>query len=132
MTDEYEVGYGKPPRHTRFRKGRSGNPKGRPKGAKNLKTDLQEELAEYISVRVAGGRFQRLTKQRAFIKRVVADGLRGDKAASNQVATLILRVLGPEGESETVEAPLSPEEEQTLAFILSRIAPDPEKPEGDR
>ncbi len=43
---DYEVGYGKPPRHTRFQPGRSGNPRGRPKDTKNLKTDLIEELAE--------------------------------------------------------------------------------------
>jgi Family of unknown function (DUF5681) len=37
---DYEVGYGKLPRHTRFVKGQSGNPRGRPPGAKNLKTML--------------------------------------------------------------------------------------------
>ena len=130
MADEYVVGYGKPPRHTRFRKGRSGNPKGRPKGSRNLKTDLQEELAETISVREAGGRSQSVTKQRALVKRLIADALRGDKAASNQVATLILRVLGPDAALETLEAPLTPEEEQVLAFINSRLAPDPAKAEG--
>jgi hypothetical protein len=49
------VGYGRPPEHTRFRKGHSGNPKGRPKGTRNLLTDVQEELAERIpSVRGIG------------------------------------------------------------------------------
>ena len=41
---DYEVGYGKPPRHSRFVKGRSGNPRGRPPGTKNLKTLLSEAL----------------------------------------------------------------------------------------
>jgi hypothetical protein len=40
----YEVGYGRPPKHTRFRKGQSGNPKGRPKGAKAFNTIVRETL----------------------------------------------------------------------------------------
>jgi hypothetical protein len=50
-TSEYEVGYGKPPKSTRFQPGQSGNPRGRPKGTKNLKTDLIEELHETIEIR---------------------------------------------------------------------------------
>jgi hypothetical protein len=42
MTDDYEVGYKRPPRNTRFCKGQTGNPHGRPKGARNIKTDLAE------------------------------------------------------------------------------------------
>jgi hypothetical protein len=41
-TGDYEVGYGRPPRHTRFAKGQSGNPRGRPCGAKNFTTLLEE------------------------------------------------------------------------------------------
>jgi hypothetical protein len=44
------VGYGKPPQRTQFKPGNSGNPRGRPKGTKNLKTDLMEELGEKILV----------------------------------------------------------------------------------
>lgn len=39
----YDVGYGKPPKDTRFKPGQSGNPKGRPKGSKNKRPGLHEE-----------------------------------------------------------------------------------------
>ena len=42
---DYVVGYGKPPLHTRFQKGRSGNPNGRPRGKKNMSTLLSAALA---------------------------------------------------------------------------------------
>lgn len=46
--DEYEIGYGKPPKATRFKSGQSGNPRGRPKGAKNRKPALNEERLKDI------------------------------------------------------------------------------------
>ena len=48
----YTIGYGKPPEHSRFQKGQSGNKKGRPKGARNLKTETIEELSETVTVRI--------------------------------------------------------------------------------
>jgi hypothetical protein len=47
---DYAVGYGRPPPHSRFKKGQSGNPWGRPPGAKNLKTVLNEALNERVIV----------------------------------------------------------------------------------
>ena len=47
---DYKVGYKKPPLHTRFRKGQSGNPRGRPRGSKNLSTLLTDALNEPVVV----------------------------------------------------------------------------------
>jgi Family of unknown function (DUF5681) len=58
------VGYGKPPRHTRFKKGQSGNLKGRPKGSQNLTTLLSEALNERVIVTENGGR-RRITMRQA-------------------------------------------------------------------
>ena len=85
---DYEVGYGKPPQHTRFQPGRSGNSRGRPKGTKNLKTDLMEELSEKILVR-EGEQSRRVSKQRAMVKTLMAHTLKGDMRS----ATLLLLSL---------------------------------------
>ena len=70
-TKTYEVGFGRPPRHTRFKAGQSGNPKGKPKKAVSLATDVQNELAERIAIR-EGEKSLRVSKQRALIKALLA------------------------------------------------------------
>jgi len=87
--DEYKVGYGKPPQHTQFKPGQSGNPKGRPRGIKNLNTDLEEELSQKILV-TEGGTQLETTKQRAMIKSLFAKALNGDVRASGVLINLIL------------------------------------------
>lgn len=75
---DYEVGYGKPPMHTRFKKGASGNPKGRPKGSKNLATLLEKELKQRVVV-TEGGRRRSITKQEAMVKHLVNKAVSGDR-----------------------------------------------------
>ena len=74
---DYEIGYRKPPKHTRFKKGQSGNPKGRPKGAANFVTQLNEELEQKIVVN-ENGKKKTLTKMQAMVKRMVAGALQGE------------------------------------------------------
>jgi hypothetical protein len=53
-TGDYEVGYGKPPKRSQFKRGQSGNPTGRPKGANSGPTDIPSILGEPLTVRTAG------------------------------------------------------------------------------
>ena len=52
MGSDHDAGYGKPPRHSRFKKGQSGNPKGRPRGSRNFSTDVKATLEEPIRVTI--------------------------------------------------------------------------------
>ncbi|MEE4236049.1 MAG: DUF5681 domain-containing protein [Anderseniella sp.] len=76
--DAYEVGYGRPPKSTRFRKGQSGNPKGRPKEARGVLASLKRELDSPITIR-EGNREVRVSKAEAMAKRVIASALKGDQ-----------------------------------------------------
>ena len=67
---QYEVGYGKPPKHTRFPKGRSGNPKGRPRGSKGFAAIVRRELDSEVEVR-QNGRVKKIAKREVIIKQLV-------------------------------------------------------------
>ena len=118
MVDDYEVGFRKPPRHTQFVKGQSGNPKGRPKGTKNLKTELMEELQEKIVVREDGKRTV-VSRRRAIIKTLVAKALKGDTRAANALVNLDYKYLPPD-ESQSEERDLAPEDKAILENLLTR------------
>jgi hypothetical protein len=118
MSDDYDVGYGKPPKHSQFKKGRSGNPKGRPRGSKNLNTDLAEELNEQISVR-EGHRVMTVTKQRAVVKTVIANALKGNASSVNALLTLI-RIDHPAEQLTEGDKPISKEEQEVLALMMER------------
>ena len=117
MSNDYEVGYKKPPAQCRFKKGQSGNPQGRPSGTKNLKTDLTEELQEPILIR-EGGRASQISKQRAIVKSLVARTLKGDARAATTLTTMMYRFLGPQDEAPDAEAPLTADEAEIMAEIL--------------
>lgn len=79
--DSYKVGYRRPPKTTRFKAGESGNPKGRPKGAKNVATIWHDELNALVTV-TENGKRKKLCKRQALIKQQVNKALGNDPKAA--------------------------------------------------
>ena len=141
MTDreaDFEVGYGKPPTGNRFKKGRSGNPKGRPRGTRNFKTDLREELAEPVNVR-EGGRERTVSSQRAAVKQLRAKALKGDQRALERWLLLAER-YDLEDTADETEQELAGADRMIIARFKDRVlqeheaekaAGDDESPEPD-
>ena len=93
------VGYKRPPKGRQFQPGNIGNPSGRPKGVRNFKTDLREELSEPISIR-EGGRDISISKQRALIKRLVASAIAGDARSIATLMSFCVRAFGDDGDDQ--------------------------------
>jgi Family of unknown function (DUF5681) len=124
-TADYEVGYAKPPRHAGFQKGRSGNPKGRPKGSKNFATLLAEALDEKVSL-TEDGRRRRVTKRELVIKQLVNKSASADLRAIKQLTDI---VQGVERQTGASQAPPSPPtftaaDEEVIAELKKRMERD--------
>jgi Family of unknown function (DUF5681) len=86
----YEIGYRRPPKTGQFKKGKSGNPMGRPKGSSNFLTFLEQELGQSISVN-ENGKKKTITRMQAMVKRMVADALQGNHKALLTVVEILRR-----------------------------------------
>ena len=98
-TDSAPVGYKQPPTHLQFQPGQSGNPNGRPKGTRNFKSDLRDELSETISFR-EGNREVSISKQRALIKRLVASAIEGDARSIATLMSFCARAFGEDNDDQ--------------------------------
>jgi Family of unknown function (DUF5681) len=99
-----KVGPGKPPRHTRFKPGQSGNPNGRPKGSKNFTTILQQQLTKKITITV-DGKPRRMTIQEVIARRLATDSMKGATKAMELLIRLTSKSdedTGKDVASETV------------------------------
>lgn len=117
--DSYDVGYGKPPKSGQFQKGKSGNPRGRPKGARGLKTDLKAELGERVTI-TENGQPRTLTKQQLMVKQLTATAVKGDMRAISKLAELAISLLGSDDEVPANTSRISPEDEVILQQFMER------------
>jgi hypothetical protein len=116
----YEVGYGKPPTHTQFQPGQSGNPAGRRKGVRNLKTDVKRTLATPVKVK-EGGRTRTRSTQEAALMLVREKALRSDQRALDRIVELAMRFNNDQAEVSPTE-PLAAEDQAILAADRAKYA----------
>lgn len=116
----YEVGYGKPPRHTRFRPGQSGNPRGRPKDAKNLSTLVHEALNEPVVV-AENGRRRKVSKRRAIIKQLINRSAQGDLKAM-QMLLSTMHEIERRNEAEPAVTTFAAADEKVLEQLTARLS----------
>jgi hypothetical protein len=136
MTDDandrdYDVGYGKPPKSTQFKKGQSGNPKGRPKGAKGLHASLKRELESKIAVQ-EGNRAVRITKAEALAKQLLNKALKGEDKPLMALLRLDPELFGNEVAQLETEVARSERVPEPVDFDMLRdFFSDPMAGQGD-
>ena len=122
--DDYEVGYGKPPKHGQFKPGQSGNPKGRPKGRESFPVLLEKCLNRRTRIKVAG-ETRNVPVLEAIVMRLVHEMAHGptDKVIA------ILKMIKPMLEAETpaaiplevIEEALTADEMRDFADLYDKI-----------
>ena len=117
---DYEVGYGKPPRHTRFQKGQSGNSRGRPGGSKNLKTMLSEALNEPVII-TENGRRRKITKREAIVREVVNRSATPDLRAVKIVFDLLRDIEGQSEPAPPETSPFTAADEEVIEQLKARL-----------
>lgn len=115
-----EVGYGRPPKATRFKKGTSGNPQGRPKGSLNVVTVLTKALLEKVVIREHGQR-KAVTKLEAAIKQLVNKAATGELRALRYLFELAGDVEAKQHTSGASGPVLNDLDQEVMEGILKRL-----------
>ena len=116
---DYEVGRGKPPVHSRFKKGQSGNPRGpRPK---NLPALLVDALNEKVVATIDGER-REITKREAVVTQMVNESARANLRATKMLIDMLKDVEKKAGATPPPEpAPFAAADEEVMATFIARL-----------
>ena len=126
MADDDEIGYRNPPRNSRFVKGRSGNPKGRPPGTRNTGTILHEVMSQKVQV-TEHGRTRVITKVEAILLQVFNKAAGGDLKAAREALQLVRVYENSSSDEEASDSPDAEKDDLTLQRLLLRMQSRHEK-----
>jgi hypothetical protein len=118
--DPYEVGFGKPPKRTRFKKGRSGNPFGRPRKKPDVYSELTKVLCENVTIAV-DGQPEKVTVQQALLLRLRDQALRGEIWAEKLLQKVVVALPDRMSEYEDIERRLTTFRIRALLFRVEDI-----------
>jgi hypothetical protein len=126
----FAVGYGRPPVHSRFKPGKSGNPKGRVKQSRNMRTIVQQVLNEDMQIR-EGGRLRRMSAMEALVRTTLTRSFKGDpKALVSLIVIMKQSGYGPDRDEPAAGLLSGSDYEAIVADYLARnLSSDEADPE---
>ena len=145
--DPYEVGFGRPPKQTRFKKGRSGNPRGRPRKKPDLYSELTKVLHENVTVTI-DGQPEKVTVQQALLLRLRDHALLGEVWAEKLLRKVVEAIPESPSKYDNIDRRLTSFRAAALYDLLMKesarkkaeavedpekgdAVPDPVEPEDD-
>lgn len=134
MSKDYKVGYGKPPEKTQFAKGKSGNPKGRPKGSKSIGAIVRKQLAGKVSLKSSAmtqGKPKRVSAVEALVMRLVKDAIEGKPKAQSELLKLAQVYLPEEAGTDEASKPVAEEDQKLIDAFVKRMVAKQEREQGD-
>ena len=125
MSDDegYDVGYGKPPKSGQFKPGKSGNPKGRRKGATGLKTSIDRVFRRKVLVRVEG-KPTKVPVPEALVLKLTEKALSGDNKSAEllmRFATLVSQQANSQIDPAASDGPTVEQDNDTLRQFLKMM-----------